>query len=201
MLKSLPLKERGFTIQACRRSDLDELAAWPDYPPPYHGFEFSFASMNPGEKDILFRRRRSEEDRITLIMDHQKQVAIGYVALVEIDWSECTVGNMGVRLHPAWCDRGVGTFMTSKVVDWCFINGIRRLRLDVAATNRRAVRSYEKLGFVQTGEFWRKDEKLKEVDLRQAPYDSFREHLRADSDTPEIHFWWMELSKQGKSGA
>lgn len=126
-------------------------------------------------------------------MDHEKAVAIGYSALHEIDWKERAIGNMGVRLHPAWCDKGLGTFMIARVVNWCLTNGIRKLRLDVAASNQRAVRCYEKAGFIRTGELWRKDEKLKDIDLSTAQYDFLREHVRVSSGIPEIRFWWMEL--------
>ncbi|UCB53190.1 MAG: GNAT family N-acetyltransferase [Candidatus Zixiibacteriota bacterium] len=193
MLSVLPLEEKGFSIRLCERGDLDQLAVWPEHPAPYEAFDFSFVSMDPHERDILFRKRELQEDRITLIMDHQETAAIGYAALHEIDWNACTIGNMGVRLHPGWCDKGVGTFMISRVADWCFTNGITRLRLDVAAANHRAVRCYEKVGFIRTGEFWRKDEKLKGVNLSEAQHDFLREHLRVSSGIPEIRFWWMEL--------
>lgn len=193
MLHSLPIKEREFCIRLCERRDLDELAAWPDYPPSYEAFNFSFASMDRDEKDILFRKREREEDRITLIMDNEEAAAIGYAVLHDIDWNERTISNMGIRVHPAWCDKGVGTFMISRVVHWCFTSGIRKLRLDVAAPNQRAVRCYEKAGFIRTGEFWCKDEKLKDVNLSDARYDFLREHLRVSSGIPEIRFWWMEL--------
>jgi RimJ/RimL family protein N-acetyltransferase len=196
MLKSLPIEEGGFTIRLCTRRDLDDLSTWPDYPPAYNGFKFSFASMDQDERDILFQARECQEDKITLIMDHEKDAAIGYVALVEIDWNKHTIGNMGVRLHPAWCDRGVGTFLMFRIVDWCFGNGITSLRLDVAATNHRAVRCYEKVGLIRTGEFWRKDEKLRDVDLNEARYAFLGEHVRVHSDNPEIRFWWMEISNK-----
>jgi RimJ/RimL family protein N-acetyltransferase len=201
MLHSLPIKEREFSIRLCKRRDLDELAAWPDYPAPYEAFRFSFASMDQDERDILFRKREGEESRITLIMDHEEAVAIGYSALHEIDWKKRTIGNMGVRLHPAWCDKGVGMFMISRAVHWCFTSGIRRLRLDVAAPNKRAVRCYEKAGFIRTGEFWRKDEKLKDVNLSDAQYRFLREHLRVSSGIPEIRFWWMRLDHEVESKA
>jgi RimJ/RimL family protein N-acetyltransferase len=193
MLHSLPIKEREFCIRLCERRDLDKLAAWPDYPAPYEAFNFSFVSMDPNEKDILFRKRELQEGRITLIVDHQEAAAIGYLALLEIDWSKPTIGNMGVRLHPAWCDKGVGTLMISKVAGWCLTSGIKNLRLDVAAPNQRAVRCYEKAGFIRTGEFWRKDEKLKGVNLSEAQYDFLREHVRVSSGIPKIRFWWMQL--------
>jgi RimJ/RimL family protein N-acetyltransferase len=194
LLRSLPVRKRGFAIRLWKRHDLDTLASWPDYPAPFDGFGFSFASMDPDAKDILFRKREYQEDRITLVMDHERKAAIGYVALLEIDWNKRTIGNMGVRLHPSWCDKGVGTLMTATVADWCLGNGIKKLRLDVAAPNSRAVRCYEKAGFIITGEFWRKDRRLRDVNISESQYDFLREHVLTGSGVPEIRFWWMELT-------
>ena len=63
----------------------------------------------------LFRARQSDPSRITLVADHASQPCIGYLGLVSIDWSRRLIGNMGYRIHPSWCDRGIGTqFLTSR---------------------------------------------------------------------------------------
>ena len=49
-------------------------------------------------------------------------------------------------------DQGYGTEATRLVRDWCFGElGLRRLALDVDATNERARRVYERVGFVDEG--------------------------------------------------
>jgi RimJ/RimL family protein N-acetyltransferase len=85
------------------------------------------------------------------------------------------------------------------VSDWCFESGFQRLRLDVAATNNRAVRCYEKAGYVKTGEFWRDAEDLKGLNIDHPRYSFLHSHLRLISDTPQIRFWWMESLKENTS--
>lgn len=48
---------------------------------------------------------------------------------------------------------GTATALIATVVAWARVAGYRRLRLEVADDNHRAVRFYERLGFVPTG--WR----------------------------------------------
>jgi RimJ/RimL family protein N-acetyltransferase len=109
MLRALPLVGGGLTIREWTRQDVDLLASWPTYPFPYEGFGFSFARTELTERDELFRARQAKPNAIVLVVDHPQQAAIGYVAPRSIDWENGTVGNCGIRVHPAWCGRGVGT--------------------------------------------------------------------------------------------
>lgn len=192
MLDSLPVREAGFTIRHWKRSDLDELAMWQSYPFPYEVYNFSFRGFTSEELDDLFRLREDKSDMIVLAVDHESHPGMGYISLREIDWVNREVGNHGFRIEPSWCGRGVGTRVMRMVSSWCFDCGLVRLRLDVAASNRRAVRSYEKAGFVKTGEFWREAEDLKGVNLNQPRYEFLHPHLQRNGDKPQIRFWWME---------
>ncbi len=193
MLKSLPLCEDEILIRPWIRKDLDELAKWPEYPFPYEPFNSSLKEMSCEEKDQHFCSREDNPNRITLVVDHTTQKAIGYLALVQIDWVDRKVGNMGFRIHPLWCNKGIGTLVINTVSDWCFKSGLKALRFDVTAANTRAIQCYEKAGFVKTEEFWRNDQGLRNIDIDQTRYDFLRPHARLNGDVPQIRFWWMEL--------
>jgi RimJ/RimL family protein N-acetyltransferase len=193
MLKSLPICEDELSIRSWNRKDLDELAKWPGYPFPYEPFNSRLSEMNSEERDQHFRSQEDNPNRITLVVDHTTQKAIGCLSLVQIDWLDRIVGNMGFRIHPSWCNKGIGTLVIRKVSDWCFKFGLKTLRLDVAAANTRAIRCYEKAGYIKTEEFWRNDEGLKNIDINQPQYTFLRPHVQLDRDVPQIRFWWMEL--------
>ena len=193
MIESLPICKQDILIRAWKRIDLDEMAKWPGYPFPYQPFNSSLRNMDSQEKDQYFSKREHNPDRITLIIDHQNQRIIGYLALVDINWGSQEIGNMGFRIHPSWCDKGIGSLIIKAVSGWCIEGGIRTLRLDVAASNTRAIRCYEKAGYVKTAEFWRDDEGLKSIDVNQPKYDFLRPHVRFDKNIHQLRFWWMEL--------
>jgi RimJ/RimL family protein N-acetyltransferase len=142
-------------MRVWRRDDVEARAAWPPYPPPYEPFTSGLARMSAQEKDSYFAERDEAADRVTLTVDHATQPVIGLVILCEINWQGGIAGNMGVRLHPDWCDKHIGTAMMRAVVRHFTTAGLSRLRLDVAALNTRAVRCYENAGFVPTGSFER----------------------------------------------
>lgn len=52
-----------------------------------------------------------------------------------------------VWVAPAHRGRGVGRYLVSWATDWARQRGYRKLKLEVAATNARARRIYEELGF------------------------------------------------------
>jgi RimJ/RimL family protein N-acetyltransferase len=196
MLRALPLLQGDVTIRAWVRKDVDLLAGWPAYPFPYEGFEFSFAAMSATERDGLFQARQERPNMIVLVVDHAKQPAIGYIALMLIDWGNGTVGNFGFRIHPAWWGRGLGTSVLQQVTRWSFERGIKLWRLDVAASNARAIRCYEKVGFVRTGEIWRDASNLNDVDMNEPRYDFIRPHVRKRGGEVKLCFWVMELGSK-----
>ncbi len=193
IVQSLPLREHPLCLRMQTRQDLDTVADWPPYPPPYEGFALQFEDLTPRQRDDLFASRQADPHRITLIADHADRPCIAYLGLIQIDWRKRTVGNMGYRIHPAWCDQGFGTHIMRIVACWFLSHSFQTLRLDVVAANTRAIRCYEKVGFVKTGEFWKQDSMLSSLDLTQPCYECLRPHVRTEGYAPQLRFWWMEL--------
>ena len=192
LIKTLPISKGTLKVRQCKRIDYDTLAHWPPYSWPYDVFNLRFATMTSQELDKLYKDRLGEENRITLIVDRKRDQAIGYIALIEIDWETRISGNMAIRLRPDHSDRGIGSEMLRLVKDWWFGADMRGLRLDVAASNGRAVKSYLNAGFIIVEEFWREAPDLENVDIMDSRYDFLREHLCLDSKVPKIRFYWME---------
>ena len=196
LLAALPLQAADLTIRGWARDDLDQLAAWPPYPFPYEAFRFRFADRTPIERDDVFAERERDPARITLTANRDG-ACIGYLALLEIDWCSGTVGNLGIRVHPSHCGEGIGTALLRSVLHWGFERGLASFRLDVAASNARAIRCYEKAGFREAGEIWRPAPDLQRVDLSLRKYDFLRAHVRfADPHKPELRFLIMEAPRR-----
>ncbi|MEM1027372.1 MAG: GNAT family protein [Planctomycetota bacterium] len=61
-------------------------------------------------------------------------------------------GEVGISLRAAWCDRGLGTQLMDELVAWSEAQpDLDLLTLCVYADNPRAIRVYEKVGFVHEG--------------------------------------------------
>ncbi len=153
LIASLPIREDHVTVRAWCRPDVDRRAAWPPYAPPYSDFTSSLSSMGQTERDAYSRTRDEDQNRITLTGDCLSESCIIHIVIRDVDWRNCIVGNMGFRLHPDWCDRGIGTRVLKSVVARFAEAGIACFRLDVAESNARAIRCYEKAGFCRPPQY------------------------------------------------
>jgi RimJ/RimL family protein N-acetyltransferase len=107
------------------------------------------------------------------------------------------VRNFGCRVHPHRCGRGVGTRILRTVTCWLFQGGISSKQVDVAASNVRAVRCYERVGFARAGTLWRDAADLADKDLSTPRYAFLRPHVRMVEGLPQLRFWLMELTAAG----
>ncbi len=51
---------------------------------------------------------------------------------------------MSIRLHPEYCDQGIGAMALKKTVEFVFSQGMYSIEFDVLASNIGAVKSYKK---------------------------------------------------------
>jgi RimJ/RimL family protein N-acetyltransferase len=194
LVESLPLAAEGLTIRCWTRDDIDTFARWPRYGFPYEAFDFGFRTMDPAERDRIYRDREARPDTIILAVDGDAGACLAYLALYGLDWASGKVRNLGFRVHPHRCGRGAGTTILRAVTGWLFQGGMSRIQVDVAASNARAVRCYEKAGFARTGILWREAADLADKDLSSPRYAFLRPHVRMVKDTPQLCFWLMELA-------
>ena len=192
LLNNLPIHTEGLSIRQLNRADMTLLNEWPLYPWPHDVFRFSFSGYSAEDLDRVYEAKKVDESRITLIVDAVKKKAIGYVALTQVDWIKRISGNMSFRIHPDFCDKGIGSVVMLSVQDWWFKHGMNLLRLDVAATNPRAVKCYSNSGFQRTGEFWREAHDLVGKDLNEPKYSFLMDHVNRNAEIPRIRFYWME---------
>ncbi len=118
---------------------------------------------------------------------------IGVYALVRIDWDRRVVGNMGSRIRLDQCDKGYGTESLSALLTAALNSGIRTIRLDVAATNGRAIRCYEKCGMQIVDEFWR-EHTGESVDPSDPRWSFAMPHFQNENGKWMVRFYWMEIS-------
>ena len=57
----------------------------------------------------------------------------------------------GIAIHPFFAGKGEGIKMMNDIIDFAKQNGFLRIELSVASVNEKAIRLYEKAGFVKEG--------------------------------------------------
>jgi RimJ/RimL family protein N-acetyltransferase len=195
LLHTLPYSRDCMSLRPWTRPDLDLLAHWPSYSFPFDAFNLSCAHQSPAALDLYFASRDNDPRRISLILDLPSQPAVGYLALLDLDYTTRHAGNLVVRLHPAHCSQGLGTSMMTLLTRWATLARLNSLFLDVAAANQRAVRCYAKAGFSIISEFWRDEHRLSHADLARPEYAFVLPHVRP-RHTPagfQIRFYGMQF--------
>lgn len=152
-LTSLPFKVDEFTVRELNRKDIDIYVNWPEYPYPYKMFNTSLKYKPLSERDNRWEDYCTNNNTISLVVEHKEEEVVGKFSLTKIDWKEMCVNNMGIRIHPQWCSKGYGTRLLKGISDWCFNNGIVKIKFDVLSTNQRAVKSYKNVGYKIIDEF------------------------------------------------
>jgi len=86
------------------------------------------------------------------IFDKTNDIHIGNIKLEPIDWRK-KKAIFGILIgNKNYWGQGIGTEATQLIVHYAFDKlGFEEIELGVIAENKRAIRSYEKAGFAQTG--------------------------------------------------
>lgn len=149
----LPIYFENYIIRERTRKDLDLICNWPDYEKKYEAFNPRMKYMKKKELDDYFNLQNRETNRINLVVIDENNYLTGYFNFIEIDWDTRIVHNMAIRVAPPFCNKGLGTKILQLISEWIMNLGIKKIKLDVAKDNTRAMRCYQKVGFKCTGEF------------------------------------------------
>jgi len=176
--------------------DLPQIAAWPRYPWPNECFNMMSPSRRTRDERHWWEKI-DEPDRChySVVLRRSGEV-IGVHALVAIDWETATVANMGIRIRTDVCGRGYGQETLAALFAAVLDAGIRSIRLDVAATNQRAIRCYEKCGMRITGECWR-EHRGEPIVPSDSKWAFAMPHLREEGGKWMVRFHWMEIGQTG----
>jgi RimJ/RimL family protein N-acetyltransferase len=127
-------------------------------------------SYSPGEFRRVIEEERGRIEAVLTADNSHMLVAVADNQIIGL--CSCFGGvrvgrhtaSLGISVHHAWRDQGVGTALMEKLIQWARQNpALHRLDLEVYTHNQRAIHLYRKLGFHEEGirkEAWFKDERF-----------------------------------------
>jgi diamine N-acetyltransferase len=176
-----------------RRTTADDIAqfdAWPDYPWPYECFNINAQARNANEPRWWTIFDEPDRCHYSVVLPHTGEV-VGLHAFVRIEYDKRLVGNMGIRIRPDLCDQGYGVETLRPLLEAVLGSGMRRVRLDVTATNARAIRCYERCGMRIVDEFWQPG--VGPDEPHEPKWAPLIPHLRCEGEQWMVRFYWMEI--------
>jgi RimJ/RimL family protein N-acetyltransferase len=132
------------------------------------------------ELDRWYSRYSQDPQRLLCaVTDHAGRV-IGSITLRERDGRRSA--RLGITFGSDFVGQGFGSEALSLFVDYYFgVLGFEKLVLDVAGYNQRAIRVYEKIGFVTVGQHERPVGRGGQWTLVEKPaYSDYRQFFRQD---------------------
>jgi RimJ/RimL family protein N-acetyltransferase len=145
-------EQANVAVRPLRREDLDAFAAWGVYDDPLLR-HYTPRALSPAETDALFRELTGTPERNRAYAGLYGERFIATLLLRDLDAANGTA-EVGIVVHPGYLGRGLGPRILRAFAAVLAREGLRRLRLDVAAFNRRAIAAYRSVGFLPSGERW-----------------------------------------------
>jgi RimJ/RimL family protein N-acetyltransferase len=141
------------------RADVDAFATWGTHADPLFR-QYNVRALSPPEAEGLWRMLAGQPD----LRRPYVALADGHVvgSLIVRITSEAT-GDVGITLDPRRIGQGLGRRILAALSVVLTSEGFRRLYLDVAGYNARAIAAYRASGFVVVDERW--DEPEAGVDI------------------------------------
>nr|WP_274703669.1 GNAT family N-acetyltransferase [Chloroflexus aurantiacus] len=179
-------------IRPWRRADTLMQERWPRYSEPFSSL-WNIPRPYQADRDDQFWTGATEAWAIEL----RSGTLIGRLSLREIDRQRQSA-RLGISLAQPYVGQGFGGEALRLFLAYYFGSlGYQRMVLDVAAFNRRAVRCYQRLGFVGLGSEWRhvgNEPVLRLLDEEQ--YQHLRPYFRRNRFDAQVEFYEMELTRE-----
>lgn len=195
-------------LRPLTRGDLDEVEAWTPFTDPLYLAWNTYPWHRMG-KDLWYELEATDPavERYAIV-DREGRV-IGVLGLVDVDGTRSPV--LSIFLGAEFSGQGLGTDALRTLLRHVFQErGQAAVRLQVAATNGRARRAYEKCGFHVTGERYRPPESGDPLAYLGDPrYQHLRRYVRQEGERTYLLFydmqitaaeWWASQGTEGPEG-
>lgn len=186
-------RERPFTIRPYALADVRSQRRWPRFVDP---LLLSYnLTIPPGGEADYFRTRCQRENYMRWAVDDHRGRLLAVVSLREVDRA-AGVARLGITVRPDRLSRGYGRRILREFLVIYFRDlGFSRMVLDVAEPNQRAIRCYQRLGFVVAGSHWQVHSGASDPSADRH-YRDIESAFRRRGRVLEVRFLDMEIDPQ-----
>ncbi|MFV9503281.1 MAG: GNAT family N-acetyltransferase [Oscillochloridaceae bacterium umkhey_bin13] len=180
------------TVRPWQRGDTLAQELWPRYTEPFSSLWNIPRALH---YDDLIGRGWSSQRYVWAVEDRQRRL-VGRISLREVE-RDGSGSRLGISLAQPYVGQGLGTEALTLFMNHYFGPlAFQYLSLDVAAFNRRAVRCYERLGFVYQESEWRSagsDPSLRLLDDQR--FTDMQRFFRRNRFETFVEFYEMILTR------
>jgi RimJ/RimL family protein N-acetyltransferase len=195
----LPLEGARVRIRALERRDLDRRQAWPPFNDPLY-LVWDMPRCGTRQNDRWFSQLTDGRRRLAYAVENRAGHLIGMLSLRQISWGR--TARLGIAFSLPYTDQGYGTETLCLFLPFFFVTlDFRKMVLDVAAANLRAVHCYDKVGFRRVRTYWRPVDGPLDLSVLERPeYASVQAMFRWRWGRVEALNYDMELAREDWAG-
>lgn len=138
-------------IRPMRRDDVDAFAAWGRHDDPLFR-HYNVPALSRADADAMWQLLSADRARRPYAGLAGNRV-VATLMVRHIDPAGAS-GELGIMLDPAFLGRGLGRRILRAFLAVLATDGFRRVHLEVAGYNERAIAAYRAAGFTNCGEHW-----------------------------------------------
>jgi RimJ/RimL family protein N-acetyltransferase len=140
------------TIRLMRREDVDAFATWAQHIDPLFR-HYNLPALSHADADELWAFLSGTPDVRRPYAGFAGDRMVATLIVRNMVLSEQS-GELGIMIDPAYLGRGLGRRILRDFVEVLASEGFRRLHLEVAGYNGRAIAAYRASGFAVCDEYW-----------------------------------------------
>lgn len=189
------LESERLIVRDMLRSDLDQMQRWRPFSNPLSP-TWNTHWHSSLDMDNWLGRYGQDRSRRVYAIALKDGTVIGRLSLRHIHSGQHAI--LGIALGADWVNQGYGTEALLAFMP-CYFDtlGFQAMLLDVAAPNLRAIRCYEKVGFVKTGEQFRSIPAYEARAFIKSPGYQDQSHLlRQRFGQYQMLFYDMQLTRE-----
>ena len=145
-------KQAFVAVRPMCRADVDALAAWGRHSDPLF-FQYNVPVLTSGDADELWTELNRDPARRRPFVGLEGERVVASL-IVRHTAPRAGEGELGIILDPACIGRGLGRRILDAFVAVLAAEGFRRLHLEVAGYNGRALAAYRAAGFAVIDDYW-----------------------------------------------
>ena len=185
------INRRTVKLEPLQLHHVYDLREWEQYEDPLFN-DYNFPYVYDSDIEKWFNLRVSQPDTKSFAVVNEDYRTIGLINIKNIR-KILKIANLGIVFDKSYINHGYGTMALEKLLNYFFEQmKMRTLFLDVAVHNKRAIRIYEKCGFMIVKKYLIK---LQGVDEEDLPTKDRDEYFVIKNGIIYFYCFKMKLSK------
>lgn len=194
----MEIRAEGFVIRELKPEDRFQLRKWKDFDDPLF-FGYNYSDMTDNELYYWFFVKQFPFRSKYFAAIDDNGFMFAYFGMKEINRFTSS-SKLGIVMEKSYVSKGYGYSIMKLFLDYYFNHlSMKRLVLEVNEWNTRAIKLYEKLGFIYYGDYMQRFEN-QYIDLDDSLYDDIRDSFIVKNGNIYNRILKMSLTKNAFLG-